>query len=268
MPTDQSEAIVLRTYQVGEQDKIAVFFCREKGILKGVAKGARKFGNRFGSSLEPMSVVRVFFYEMERRDLVTVSNCDLLESFFEIQSDPATVFLLSYFAELIEEFAPARAKEDVLYRLLLSVLRGLREGGRRDVLAAYFEAWFLMANGYLPDLAVCRGCRKPLASGWLSAKKDGAYCAACASLKKEEVTVDTEAFLRWVRRHPPAEAAGAPFDAPQVARIRKVLQAMIFFHMEREPRTLQYLKDGACSAVGKGGAGGRNPKENPPDAKP
>ena len=44
MPTDQSEAIVLRTTNVGDQDKIAVFFCRDKGIVRGVAKGARKFG--------------------------------------------------------------------------------------------------------------------------------------------------------------------------------------------------------------------------------
>ena len=63
MPTDQAEAIVLRTTNIGDQDKIAVFFSMDKGILRGVAKGARKFGNRFGSSLEPMSVVRVFYYE-------------------------------------------------------------------------------------------------------------------------------------------------------------------------------------------------------------
>jgi DNA repair protein RecO (recombination protein O) len=133
MPTDQAEAIVLRTSNVGDQDKIAVFFCREKGIVRGVAKGARKFGNRFGSSLEPLSVVHVFYYEKERRELVTVSGCDLIESFFEIQAEPATAFLLTYFGELVEEFAPARAREEVLYRLLLSVLRCLKEGGVREM---------------------------------------------------------------------------------------------------------------------------------------
>jgi DNA repair protein RecO (recombination protein O) len=46
MPLEQSEAIVLRSFDVGEQDKIVVFFSRDKGIIKGIAKGARKFGNR------------------------------------------------------------------------------------------------------------------------------------------------------------------------------------------------------------------------------
>jgi len=242
MPTDQAEAIVLRTTNVGDQDKIAVLFCREKGVLRGVAKGARKFGNRFGSSLEPMSVVRVFYYEKERRDLVTVSGCDLLESFFEIQVEPATAFLLTYFAELVEEFAPVRAHEDVLYRLLLSVLRCLKAGGEREFAAAYFEAWFLQANGLLPDLSGCRKCRKALAAGWLAPRRDGAYCPDCAPLRKDEVPAAIGDFLRWIRKNPPSGACSPPFPPGELAAIRRALQAMIVFHMEREPRSLHYLK--------------------------
>lgn len=242
MPIDQAEAIVLRTSNIGDQDKIVVFFCREKGILRGVAKGARKFGNRFGSSLEPLSVVRVFYYEKERRDLVTISGCDLIESFFEIQAEPATAFLLSYFAELVEEFAPTRAREEVLYRLLLSVLRCLREGGEREFAAAYFEAWFLQANGLLPDLAGCRKCGQPVAPGWLGPKRDGAYCPDCAPLKKDEVPAATREFLRWVRKNPPPGGCAPPFTAGEIAAFRRALQALIVYHMEREPRSLHFLK--------------------------
>jgi DNA repair protein RecO (recombination protein O) len=243
MPTDQSEAIVLRTTNVGDQDKIVVLFGRDKGLFRGVAKGARKFGNRFGSSLEPLSVVQVFYYEKERHDLVTISGCDLLESFFEVQADPKMVFLLTYFAELVEEFAPARAREEVLYRLLLSVLHALAAGGDRPFLAAYFEAWILHVNGYLPDLGTCRKCRKPLNPGWLGAKRDGAYCSDCAPLKKEEIPAETQAFLRWVRKNPPSESGGHGFPAAEIGLIRKTLQAMIVYHLEREPRTLQFIKD-------------------------
>ena len=98
MSRKQSEAIVLRSLDIGEQDKIIIFFSKDMGIFKGVAKGARKFGNRFGSSLESMSHVIVFYYEKENRELVTVSNCDLVESFFDIQNDLNTSFTLSYFA--------------------------------------------------------------------------------------------------------------------------------------------------------------------------
>jgi len=244
MPLNQSEAIVLRSFNVGEQDKIVLFFSRDKGVIKGIAKGARKFGSRFGSGLEPMSLVNIFYYEKERKDLLIVSNCDLLESFFEIQKDLKTTFTLSYFAELVEAFFPSRSKEDLLYRLLLSVLRALKEGGDINFLTRYFEAWFLHINGILPDFGRCKKCRKDIkASSWLSPKKDGVYCEGCVVQKKEKAGAETGLFLKWIRKNPPLTKGDIPFSSTQLNKIRKTLQEIIIYHLEVEPKTLRYLKE-------------------------
>ncbi|UCC41128.1 MAG: DNA repair protein RecO [Candidatus Aminicenantes bacterium] len=242
MPLEQTEAIVLRTFNVGELDKIVVVFSRDKGIIKGIAKGARKFGSRFGSSLEPMSQVKIFYYEKERKDLVTVSNCDLIESFFEIQNDVNTSFTLSYFSEIIEEFFPSRSKDDLLYRLMLTTLQALKAGGNLDFVARYFEAWFLKINGVLPNLTKCKKCRKVLTkSGWLSPKKDGAFCDSCASQKKEKIKPELALFLQWIKKNPPPEKGDLPFPPKQLESARKILQEIIIFHLEKEPKTLHYL---------------------------
>ena len=246
MPLDQAEAIVLRTSALGDQDMLAVFLTRDKGLLRGAAKGARKFGNRFGSALEPMSHVTVFFYEKERRDLVTVSGCDLLESFFEIQSDLKTSLTLSYFAELVEDVLPARSSEDVLFRLLLSVLRALKMKGELGLLAPYFEAWFLQANGFLPDVHRCRQCRRdigPEEAAWLSPKRDGIFCDACAPARRDEVRRELGRFVQWARRNAPSCADEIPFTPGELIAVRKSLQAMIVYHLEREPRSLRYVRD-------------------------
>jgi DNA repair protein RecO (recombination protein O) len=243
MPLEQSEAIVLRSFNVGEQDKIVVLFSRDKGIIKGIAKGARKFGSRFGCSLEPLSIVKVFYYEKERKDLVTVSNCDLVESFFEIQEDIEKSFTLSYFAELIEEFSPSRSKDDTLYRLLLSVLDSLKGGGDLNFLTRYFEAWLLKINGVLPNLDKCKKCHKTLTgSGWLSPKKDGVFCDHCASHKKEEIKPELGLFVRWVKKNTPPKKGPLPFSSPELDSIKKILQDIIIFHLEKKPKTLRYLK--------------------------
>jgi DNA repair protein RecO (recombination protein O) len=243
MPLEQSEAIILRTFNVGEQDKIVIFFSPDKGIIKGIAKGARKFGSRFGSSLEPMSHVKIFYYEKERKDLVTVSNCDLIESFFEIQSEHKTSFTLSYFSELIEEFFPSRSKDDLLYRLMLSILQALKAGGNLDFLGGYFEGWFLKINGVLPDFTQCKKCNRTLSkSGWLSPKKDGAFCERCASQRKEKIEPELGMFLQWIKKNPPPEKGDLPFALKQIESIRKILQEIIVYHLEKEPKTLRYLK--------------------------
>jgi len=241
MPLDETEAVVLKTSPCAEQDKIVVLFSRERGVLRGVAKGARKFGNRFGASLEPLSIVRAFFYEKERRELITISNCDLLESFFDAQRDPWVAGVAAFFAELIEEFSPPQARDEDLYRLLTTVLRALAAGGDPAFLTAYYEVWFLRLNGLLPNLSRCRACRKPLAAGWLAPRRDGAFCGACAPVKKDELPAEAAAFLAWAKRNSPLRTAEHPFTPEELRRVRKALEAMIVFHLEREPKSLRFL---------------------------
>jgi len=243
MSRKQSEAIVLRSLDIGEQDKIIVFFSKDTGIFKGVAKGARKFGNRFGSSLEPMSHVMVFYHEKENRELVTVGNCDLVESFFDIQNDLNTSFTLSYFAELIEEFFPLRSEDDTLFRLLLSALQSLKAGADLDFTSAYFEAWFLKLSGILPDFKRCKKCRIAINSvSWLAHNKDGVLCSLCVPQGNDEIAPEIKNILGWIRINPPPKERELPFDREQIAAIREVMQRILIFHMEKKPKSLSLLQ--------------------------
>lgn len=245
MARKQSESIVLRSFDIGEQDKIIVFFAKDVGIFKGVAKGARKFGNRFGSSLEPMSYVKVFYYEKENRDLVTVSDCDLIESFFDTQNNLDVSFTLSYFAELIEEFFPLRSKDDILFRLLLTTLQSLKTGANLDFTSAYFEAWFLKLSGILPDFNTCKKCREAISSvSWLSHNKDGVFCDRCVPQGKDEISPEINAILNWIRKNPPLKNEELSFKSEHVAAVRDVMQRILIFHMERIPKSLSLLQKG------------------------
>jgi DNA repair protein RecO (recombination protein O) len=243
MPLEQSESFVLRTFNIGEQDKLVVFLSRDKGIFKGVAKGARKFGNRFGSSLEPMSLIKVFYYEKERKELVTVNSCDLIESFFDVHKNIQSNFTLSYFTELIEGFFPSRSKDDIIFRLLYSSLRALKNGADIHFVSAYFEAWTLKINGILPHLGHCKKCLKAIEdSGWLSINKDGVYCSSCTPRKKDEIKADLCEFLGWIKKNPPFNQKSLPYSAEQLRSTREALQSLIIYHMEKEPKSLRYLK--------------------------
>jgi len=244
MPIKKAEAFVLNSFNIGEQDKIITFFSKEKGLLKGVAKGARKFGNRFGSCLEPMSHIHVVYYEKERKELVTLNHCDLLDSVFELQKDIKTSFTLSYFSELIQEFFPLRAKEDVLFRLLFSTLASLKKGGDIELLSAYFESWLLHVSGILPHFEKCKKCRIFITEkAWLSPKKDGVHCNRCSYQKKEEIDPEIISFLKWVKKNPPPNNKTDDFSSQTIEKIRRTLQSLITFHLEKEPKSLRYLKN-------------------------
>jgi len=243
MPIERSEAFILHSFNFSEQDKIVTFFTRDKGIIKGIAKGARKFGNRFGSSLEPMSFVHIVYYEKERRDLVMISQCDLQESFFDLQNNIKATFTLGYFSELIQEFLPLRSTEELVFRLLLKTLQALQKGGDIELISASLEAWIMIINGLAPDFSLCKKCGKRIQnSSWMSSRKDGVFCASCTSQKKDSVSPDLADFLDWIKKNPPPGTETHQFSLEKLQTIRKTLQNLLIFHMEKEPKSLRYLK--------------------------
>ncbi|MCI4444724.1 MAG: DNA repair protein RecO [Candidatus Aminicenantes bacterium] len=242
MPADQSEAIILRTQSYAEQDKLVIFFSREKGLVRGIAKGARKFNNRFGSSLEPFSVVKIFYYEKEKHDFVTISNCDLIESAFELLQDIKNSYAFSYIAELTEKFSPYEAKEELLYRLLLTTTQAAKSGQPVGYLLRYFELWFLKINGILPDFKNCQKCHRSIKTTcWLDPQKEGVFCQSCASDKKIEISPLMQAAIDWMKKHPPIEPPNFNLKPEDWKNLGKVFQAIIIFHLEEKPRTLTYI---------------------------
>src|SRR6476646_8363827 len=91
-----TEALVLRTYNLAEADKIVVSLTKSAGLVRGVAKGCRKLRNRFGASLEPFTHVDLTYYEKENRELVLIRQTEILRSHFNLSSDPSTVNGMAY----------------------------------------------------------------------------------------------------------------------------------------------------------------------------
>ena len=81
----RDHGIVLRTYKLGEADRIVVFVTRGHGKVRAVAKGVRKTKSRFGSRLEPGSHVALQLYEGRELDIVT--QAESVDHFRAIRDD-------------------------------------------------------------------------------------------------------------------------------------------------------------------------------------
>src|SRR6266852_5207480 len=103
MPLYTTDALILRTYKLGESDRIVVFLTRDRGKKRGVAKNARQSRRRFGGALEPLTYGRVGYVERERRELVGLNYVEPLRSSFSVGDDRALGYV-GYFAELIDEW--------------------------------------------------------------------------------------------------------------------------------------------------------------------
>src|SRR4051812_50015458 len=80
MPVYTSDALILRTYKLGEADRIVVFLTKDRGKKRGGAKGARRPRSRFTGALEPLTRAGVAYYERELRDLVRINYVEPVRS--------------------------------------------------------------------------------------------------------------------------------------------------------------------------------------------
>jgi len=80
VPLYTADALILRTYKLGEADRIVVFLTRDRGKKRGVAKGARRPRSRFAGALEPLTEARVAYFEKEQRELVGLNYAETVRS--------------------------------------------------------------------------------------------------------------------------------------------------------------------------------------------
>ena len=146
MPLYTTDALILRTYKLGESDRIVVFLTRDRGKKRGVAKNARQSRRRFGGALEPLTYGRVGYVERERRDLVRLDYVVQLRSPMSAV-DPEALGYASYFAELIDEWAQEADPNETLFRLGASMVDAIAVGVPIEPLARYFEYWLLRLQG-------------------------------------------------------------------------------------------------------------------------
>jgi recombinational DNA repair protein (RecF pathway) len=146
MPLHTTDALILRTYKLGESDRIVVFLTRDRGKKRGVAKNARQSRRRFGGALEPMTYGRVAYVERERRDLVRLDYVEQLRSPLSAIDGEALGYV-SYFAELIDEWAQEADPSETLFRLGVSMTDAIAAGVPIEPLARYFEFWLMRLQG-------------------------------------------------------------------------------------------------------------------------
>jgi DNA repair protein RecO (recombination protein O) len=162
MPLKESEAIVLRTFPLGEGDRLVSFLDRQSGRVRGVARGARLPKSRFGSTLEMLAYIRIWYFERETRELVRINQCELIESFMDVQKDYSSSIGLALVSEITDSVLGEREAADAQFRLILLTARAIRVHGPSQVILAYFSLWTARLGGWLGPLDRCSSCGRDL----------------------------------------------------------------------------------------------------------
>lgn len=236
-----TEAIVLRSYNLAEADKIVVCLTRATGVVRAVAHGARRLKSRFGAGLEPFTFVQMSYHEKEGRELVTLRQLEITRSYFSLSESSEVVAALSYMSELVLEFAPPHEPNERLFRMVGATLDALKASPQElQAFVRYFEVWTLRLAGFLPELRACADCGRSFT------EKEGASinaegrlrCMGCGQGAGAALSAEALAQLKSTQKLSPGDfaqrARGASVRTKE--EVAEFTQRLIGRVLEREPR--------------------------------
>ena len=210
MPLYTTDALILRTYKLGESDRIVTFLTRDRGKKRGVAKNARQSRRRFGGALEPMTSGRVGYVERERRDLVRLEYVEPVRSPLAA-ADGEALGYVGYFAELIDEWAQDNDPNEPLFRLGASIVDAMAAAVPIELLARYFEYWLLRLQGVY--------------------EHDG------------RLSGEAKEFLETARSSSPFALANVKLSRRALAEIEGAHRDLIAMHLEKDLKSVRVLRE-------------------------
>ena len=237
----ETEALVLRTYNFGEADKIVVVLTQAAGVVRGVAKGCRKLKSRFGASLEPFTFTKLTYYEKEHQELVALRQAEIVKSHFDLSSQAETLAGLAYMGDLVIEFSPPHEANDNLYRMVKACLEALSHSPTdMQLVLRYFEIWLLKLQGYLPDVRRCGECHEEFSD------KSGVFlnldlvlrCRRCSQGQGSAVSKKLLAQLRATQKVGPDAFVKASHEVKDSVfrEFAELTHQLIGRALERQPR--------------------------------
>jgi DNA repair protein RecO (recombination protein O) len=241
----RSDALVLRTYHLGEADQIIVLLTQDYGKVRAVARRSRSAKRQTASYYQPMTLLHAILFGRASQNLHRINSVDMIQPFRPLREDFTLMRCGLYMTELLD--AATRDREPVaeLFALLRQGLEQLTETSTPDTLLRLFELQLLMLIGYTPQLFVCVRCAKDLAAydTAFSPAMGGLVCRACTMEKRQTVTLSTEA-VTYLRQGVMSGADSVPLlpdDAEVSQEIETVLHQHLTARLGRELKSYAFL---------------------------
>ena len=239
-----TEGIVLKTFDLRETSRIAVFYTKDRGKVKGVLKGIRADSRKFGSSIDKFSVNGLVYYEYSRSDLHLISQCDLKQFYFMIRQDYKRNVAANYMLELVDTVMPLEHPNKKVYRLMLDYLASLETVEDIDKLVHIFQIKILLLSGFRPHIDACVKCRKKVdGKVRFSLRAGGLICAQCPTTETNFSVISRGTIASMLHIEQSDWSKSLRLGLTNTARkeLKYILNNFLIYHLGKRIRSARYL---------------------------
>ena len=240
-------ALVLRTVDYKETDKILTLLTRDQGKLTASARGCRKKGSAIAAGCQLLAWAEVVLYDYQGRWSVKEAAVERL--FQGVRDDIERLALGCYFAEVTELLAVEGEENPELLSLILNSLHALDKLPEKPLplVKAAFE-WKAMAlAGYEPLIDGCAVCgAHPSENPRFHLREGVLHCAKCRGEVGEGISMPLSlpalAALEHIVHGDPKRLFSFRLEGEPLKELADAAEAYLHTQLERGFSTLDYYK--------------------------
>ena len=243
-----AEAIVLRSSDFGEADRLLVLLTREHGKVRAIAKGARRPTSRHAGNLELFVQARVQLARGRELDVLTQSELTRARRSLRESLEPtAHAYYLAEVADaMVEPGAPAART----FALLGQALDLIDAGVDPALVTVQGILHLLDQLGYRPELFHCLGCGQELepVPSFFSLAEGGALCPRCGPGRggARPIDVQTLKLIRNLQRSPRLGEPRLVLPRPVLEQADRLVRGLVEYHLDhrlRSPRFIEQVRE-------------------------
>ncbi|MCR1933841.1 DNA repair protein RecO [Clostridium tepidum] len=237
----KTRAVVIKTQDFKEADKLVWLYTERLGKITAIAKGARKNRSKYLSNTSPFCYGEYVLYK--GKGLFNLSEAQLIDSFQDFLTSLDTLTYGSYFCELIDIATEEKESNIGLFQELVKSLFLMKNKALDiEILARAFEGKVLKYTGYALNFNNCVECgRKIETSSYISFQSLGGICNYCNKINGIGVTYATYNILKYIYESPLEELYRLSLDKETKKDIYKILNIIINQNYLKKPKSLQIL---------------------------
>ncbi|MGI5891577.1 MAG: DNA repair protein RecO [Bacillota bacterium] len=236
------QALIIRTRNFQENDKLITFFSVEKGKRTALAKGVLKEKSTLRGVVQPFCHCQLAFAK-SRGSLDIITQGQVIEPFLALRSDLERIAYASYIAELIDIGMPDNKANIDIFALLLAAFSLLEMHDDLPLVRHFFELRLLENMGLTPQLDHCMVCgRRALGTYFfLSPFRGGLVCANCHTGQEGLISPGTVQVIRRLLSSPLVKIPNLKISPISQKELEKALSNYLDYHLEYMARARNVL---------------------------
>ena len=145
----KTEAIILKSADSNEVDRLLTIYSEKLGKINISAKGVKKLESKLRYSIEAISYVQMIL--VEGKNFLILKDAFIIDQFLNIKKDLEKIKIARKLAELIDEALVGEEQDEEIWKLILGTFKKINSGNMTSEEVPDFEKKLIGLLGYNPE---------------------------------------------------------------------------------------------------------------------